>query len=479
MRFRAAIFIVVVMTAGLLGQERAAAIDVVPFDPSQVKTDSPVIVTGYASQGPRLEYVQLFNTSNEAIDLEDWRVAYTITGQSQPVEIGMLSGILKPSEYIIIADNTVPSADFSYTLSIPPGVTASAASIVVSSPDYLNHSVIINSSGRYIQRNRSATTGNYLSTFSVLSSAPASLFGGGLYEYPERTMLQFSEILANPRNCSPLDPALDCRDYVKLFNPTDQAIDLSLFRLRVGYQGQSSSSSNTYVLSSVVEPGHYAVLHFDIDNRSISVTNSGGFVWLEDRYGIKRYDSTVQEYADASADSKKGQAWAYDPADGAWKWTTQPTPMDAPSVFPVAITARSAATVQSLVPCKDGQYRSEETNRCRSVAAASTLTPCKDGQYRSEETNRCRAVATEAVVAACPEGQERNPDTNRCRKKAPDEIPPAAFAVEEMKEAGKAFSGWWALGGIGAFAAGRSAWEWRSEMLAGIRKAGSFFTSGK
>lgn len=478
MRFKVAIFIAIIsVTAALYPSRQVSAIDTVPFDPSQVRTDSPVLVTAYAAQGPRVEYVQLFNTSNEVVNLAEWKVSYTIAGQSESVMIGSLDGLLKPSDYVILADSGIPSADFPYALTIPAGVTANATSIILSSPSYLNHTVNIGTAARYWQRNRSTSTGSYLTTFQSIPSSPLSLFGGGLYEYPAETMLQFSEVLPNPRHCSPLEISLDCRDYVKLYNPTDQAIDLSLFRLRVGYQGQSVSTSNTFTLGGVIEPGHYGVLSTSADGRPISVTNGGGFVWLEDLYGLKRYDSTVLEFADASADSKKGQAWAYDQSDGAWKWTTQPTPFDMPSVFPVMHTS-SRAVVQGVIPCKEGQYRSEETNRCRTIATtAGLLTPCKDGQYRSEETNRCRTIATEASLAPCPDEQERNPDTNRCRKKAPPEVPDAAFAIEQMKETGKAFVGWWALGGIGTLAIGRGLWEWRGEMLAGIRKIGTFFTT--
>lgn len=479
MRFKMAIFIALILMAAFQPSQNTAATDVVPFDPGQIKTDSPILITAYAAQGPRVEYVQLFNSSNEVINLENWQVTYVLNGQAEPVVIGTLGGLLKPSDYVILADGSIPSADFPYSLTIPAGVTTNVISITLSSPLYLNHTVNVSASGHFWQRNRSTSTGNYLSTFSTLPSAPSTLFGGGLYEYPAEAPLQFSEVLANPRNCSPLDVALDCRDYVKLFNPTDQPIDLSLFRLRIGYQGQPSSNSNTYPLNGVIEPGHFMAITASADNRSISITNRGGFLWLEDVYGIKRYDNTVQEYADASAESKKGQAWAYDASDGAWKWTTQPTPVDAPSIFPILVTSRTMA-VQGLTPCKEGQYRSEETNRCRSISSVpGALTPCKDGQYRSEETNRCRSILAEASLAPCPEGQERSQETNRCRKKAATEVPEVAFAVEEMKEAGKVFAGWWALGGIGALAVGRGVWEWRSEILVGIRKIGSFFTSSK
>jgi hypothetical protein len=132
------------------------------------------------------------------------------------------------------------------------------------------------------------------------------------------------------------------------------------------------------------------------------------------------------------------------------------------------------------VECEPGKYRNPETGRCRSVETADVLTPCKEGQYRSPETNRCRSVASAASTPApCQPNQERNPETNRCRKKAASGIPESAFAVEPIKETGKAFAGWWVLGGLGTLAVGRGVWEWRSEMLAGIRKTTSFFTSGK
>lgn len=156
--------------------------------------------------------------------------------------------------------------------------------------------------------------------------------------------------------------------------------------------------------------------------------------------------------------------------------------MDGPSVFPAIPVKETAAKVStSLTPCREDQYRSEETNRCRSLASAAstTLAPCAPDQERNPDTNRCRKLATTTnQLTPCKEGQERNADTNRCRNVVSD-VPESAFSVEPLLETGKAFTGWWALGGIGALAAGRGAWEWRSEMRAGIHKIGSFFTSGK
>jgi hypothetical protein len=78
----------------------------------------------------------------------------------------------------------------------------------------------------------------------------------------------------------------------------------------------------------------------------------------------------------------------------------------------------------------------------------------------------------------CKAGQERNPETNRCRN-ATAAVPVADFAVAPIADTGKAFVGWLALGGIGLLAVGYGAWEWRREVVAGVQKVRSFFTSSK
>lgn len=469
-----------VITCVLFGVAPAHALDTVPYDPPAELADSPVTVTGYSLSNKQLGYIQLYNSSDTPVNITGWQLEYIVSGSTTPTLSMPLAGWIAPQNYVVVADvNVVANADFTYTQSIDgfllpaeirmtPPITSGIASSIVA----------LIKEGSY-QRKKSTTTGGYLSTFEVVASP--ILYGGGFYEFPSETLLQFSEIVPNPRECSPLEQAVECGDYIKLYNPTNQPIDLSQFRLRVGYQGQTPSASNTYMLYGIIEPGKYAVVARSSDNRPLSITNSGGFLWLEDKYGVTRYDATVLEYADASADTKKGHAWAYDVNDGLWKWTSQPTPFDGPSVFPAEVMpVAKAAAVSTLVPCKEGQYRSEETNRCRSAETASgTLTPCNENQERNPETNRCRNSATLASqLTPCKEGQERNSETNRCRN-VQSSIPEAAFAVEPVVDTGKAFVGWWALGGITLLAVGYGVWEWRQEILAGIRKIGAFFTSAK
>jgi len=461
----------------------ASAIEVgEPPEVSQ-KTDSPVTITSYMVSGWRLGHVQLFNASDEVVNLTGWRVEYTVSNGTV-IQLPILDGLLKPGGYVVLADQLIlPMADFLFSLDSTPISGTITKLAILPSALYFDHivSVKADTAASYWKRNISTTTGNYLSTFSTFQPTIGfTLYGKGLYDVPEATYLQVTEILANPRSCSPADVAGECRDFIKLHNPTSAPANLADFRLRVGYQGQTSSTSNTFILSGTIEPGGYKFVQKDASGRFISLTNSGAFVWLEDRYGVKIYETTIMEYPDANSDSKKGQAWAYDPTDGVWKWTSRPVADDGASVFPMLPVISKASNV--LASCKEGQYRSEETNRCRSIASVATaLAPCDEDEERNPETNRCRKIAAKLTsqLAPCKEGQERNPETNRCRNVASASLPPAAFAVEPVAETGKAFAGWWALGGVGSLAVGYGAWEWRREVVAFIQKVGSFLTSQK
>lgn len=479
----------------LVNASQAGAVEAIPFQPSANLPISPIIVSGYSFSGPNVSYVQLYNTSEEPVDITGLKLSYKIMDQTNPVEVAELSGWIAPLNYVIAANlSAVSNADFPYTAIVPTTVTSMVSSVRLKSSGYADVVVTLGEAGAW-QRKVSPATGKYVTGYEIGSNT--GLKGLGRYVFPMQTSLQFSEILPNSRNCSPLETNGDCTDYVKLYNSSNQVIDMSEFRLRNGYLGQNATASNTFNLVGDIEPGHYAIF-------PVGITNSVSWVWLEDTYGVKRYDSTVQDYPDASADSRKGQAWAYDETDGTWKWTVAPQPYDSPSIFPVLLPA-PILPVSTLVPCKDTQYRSEETNRCRTIVTAISLTACQDGQYRSEETNRCRSVISAiSSLVACSEEQERNPLTNRCRtiastvnslvpcnenqernvetnrcRNVVKSVPSTAFAVEPVKEGSKAFIGWWALGGVGVLAGGYGVWEWRREMAGAIRKVAAFFISSK
>jgi hypothetical protein len=308
----------------------------------------------------------------------------------------------------------------------------------------------------------------------------AQLYGGGLYSPPDAVGLQIVEILPNARTCPPLDTSPDCSDYVKLYNPTANSIDLSAFRLRSNSGGLSSTKSNTTMLTGTLQPYAYAA-------EPIDLTNSGGYAWVEDDYGVRTYQP-IYDYPDASDTSKKDQSWALDPNDGTWKWMT-PAPTTAnywPAVAATVTTAtttaadcgpgrernpatgrcRTIATAAStsLQPCAANQERNPATNRCRSVTTAgATLATCQPGQERNPATNRCKAVAsTSDQPKPCPAGQTRNADTNRCRKVTTVTTQGSIKDVPTSTTAPKV--AWWAAGVVGVAALGYGAYEWRQDI---------------
>lgn len=445
------------------------ALDTVPYSPPPILDDSPLIITGYSTTAT-LDYIQLHNPTDTPINLNGWRLE-VIAKDGTKKELVQLHDWIEPSNYVIASnEGMVQDADF--TFNTTGGMTGSTIRLV--SDHYLPHDITVDKTGMY-QRKKSTKTYEYLTTFE--STTNPSLYGGGFYTYESATPLRIYEVLAHPRMCSPLDVSLDCNDYVKLYNPSDAPIDISTLRLRVGYNGQEATPSNTYILSGQILPGHYMVIDQDESGRPVSVTNSGGYVWLEDTYGIVRYDTTVQNYDDAGSDTHQGQAWTYDTADSIWKWTTTPTPVDGPNVITAETIPVVVAAAKIYAACEPGEYRSEDTHRCRSSVslASATLTPCDADEFRNTATGRCNKV-TAADDKSCPAGQERNPTTGRCRL-IQAAITEPAFAVEPMEKASGQFMGWWTIGGVGALAMGYGVWEWRKELLAAIRKVSNFFVS--
>jgi hypothetical protein len=316
--------------------------------------------------------------------------------------------------------------------------------------------------------------------------------------------LQIIELLPHASSCSPLDNDLLCSDYIKLFNSADVPVNLANYRLRTSYGGLSSSSRNTFTLDGSLDPGQYDLVNTKDDGTLLSLTQSGGYVWLEDVYGVQAYDPVI-EYPDASSGSKVGQTWAFDGTN--WQWTATPQP-EGPNIFPdesaddpvVAILPNSSlkpcapnqvrnlatnrcrrvsTTIKTLIPCKPGQVRSAATNRCRSIKTSTkSLTPCKLGQTRNPATNRCRSITTSTKTKKpCKPGQERNPDTGRCRK-----IQPKVASVHDIKTASKKMDQHWYLAAVLIIAAcAYILYEWRQELSLGLEKirAKSRFTRGQ
>ena len=350
--------------------------------------------------------------------------------------------------------------------------------------------------------------------------AGESLYGtDGIYVPPTDTKgLMIIEVMTDSVSCAPDHNVAGCYDFIKVKNTSSNDVNLAGYRLRSGASTAASSVTNTFHWEQptlhpnrdeyVLGPGAMVTVSMRDNGDSLGLTNGDGNVWIEDYYGLMTYQNSSVAYTNMDLAAARGKSWAYNAPRGAWQFGI-PSPRSENVMYEPKVEPTNGPTESLLQPCRDDQYRSEETNRCRSIVTATTTTPCKVGQYRSEETNRCRSIVTtisaalkvcaddqfrnpstgrckkiasseELALADCGEGRERNPETNRCRNlKAVGTLPDAAFAVESVKDTTQTFVGWWALGGVGMLALGYGAWEWRREMGLLLGRIGTFFHSGK
>lgn len=467
--------------------------------------------------GLSLKFFQLYNNSDEPIDLAQWGVYFGEVKTENKLDFtGSRHGLLEPNAHVIAAlPGVVGGATYEFTTSPLLTVTPDKATMTVVPPadsqlrnvtyDLKFTKVTSTKNAYYEIWQRNQTTTGYSSTSSSFTAAPVvstvephyadgvNLFDNGLYEIPAAPALRVVEIYSYASECDPFDTSVLCGDYVKI-KVDDPTIGLSQYVLRSDSNSSSRTSSNTFSLAGLMPNADgYITVHRTDDDGRISLTNSGGYVWLEDAYGLIEYQSTSTAYTGASSDQ---QGWSYALAgDGSWQWTSTPEPLsDNVITVPVVVqdvkpcpagqyrnpeTNRCRAieeAVNALAICPEGQYRNPETNRCKSsVSATATLVPCSEGQERNPETNRCRSIASAvAEMIPCDEGYERNPATNRCRKVAgastiiPSLTQPAAASTGQ---AANLLSNPYAIAAVvGLGGIGYGAYEWRSEIGSGFKK---------
>ena len=438
-----------------------------------------------------VDVLEIYNSGNAPVDLRQWQIVDAADVSRVLQFTSAYQGYLTPGEHVVLAqDGYVNNSTYTITGWSREVINdAAMPSLKIISPDYRIGQTDIKISDTLEKRMYGVSS--YLSTFvdavalgtqGVEPYLTNQLFDDGLYTVPTEPIgLEVSEFYSYASNCDPLDTSVLCGDYVELHNVSDAAIDLTDLVLRTDSNSSSRASSNTFTLGGLLVPNAYVAIAETDDGSRISLTNSGGYVWLEDTWGLVAFRGMMMRWPSAVSD-QQGFAYAHDIADG-WCWTTTPTPgTDNIMTEPIPVIVECSAgkyrspetgrcrtieeAVSELATCDEGYERNPTTNRCRKIVIASavTLTPCLEGQERNPATNRCRSIASAvAELMPCDEGYERNSATNRCRKTELTSVPSAPFAVEPT-EANVPMWQWWAGGTIIAALAGYGVWEWRHEI---------------
>jgi len=118
-----------------------------------------------------------------------------------------------------------------------------------------------------------------------------------------------NELLPNPA-----EPQSDDEDeFIELYNPNDKVFDLTGFKLEVGSR---TLHDHTLPAGTSLPPKSFTAL-YSIDT-NLSLSNTSGQAKLLDPFG------NIIGQSDVYNTAKEGQTWAL--ANGAWYWTTSPTP---------------------------------------------------------------------------------------------------------------------------------------------------------
>ena len=448
--------------------------------------NAPLVISAYQTinGGRDVGLVELYNDGDELIDVADWSVVDDTNKRVLQVS-SRYDGFLEPGQHVVLARQDVITGGSSYDIDGWHDQIALPAVIVTLSLRhiaYKNSDITVKATNALVLRNRGVD--GYLSTFTDTSYR--NLFDDGLYRIPADPVgLEVDEIYPYASNCPPFDDDSDndvlCGDYVKLVNISSAPITLDEYVLRTDSSSSNRTASNTVHLAGTIEPGAHRTVWLTDGGDALSLTNSGGYAWLEDLWGTARYLSTLAHYELAGVD-KQGMAYAR--TGEGWVWTTTPQPDRANLItLPVVSVVECPAgkyrnpdtgrcrtveeAVNELATCPEGQARSTETNRCRSLAtlAKATLTACGEGQERNPLTGRCRSIASAvAELLPCDEGYERNLATNRCRKVALSAMPLAPYPVQPVGVSDASKMMWWVLAAVAAAALGYALWEWRREL---------------
>ncbi len=441
------------------------------------------VVTGFADVANR-EIIELYNNSDEELDLTGWCVLYkssSLTERSlclQPRDPIAQYVMLPARSYAVLASNGLAAAypDFAHDGRLQndglaevrgsvvlrdasgayvDGVAWGALSPASARIDPVEGATLAAQPTRGQALERRVVDGREYQDVDdnandFILSEPRVLYQAGALRDVTDVCLNISGIQEQvpesyyrdqaTNNCSDIPPPpppevnmckgmalseiganLD-EQFIEVYNYSDEAIVIGDCQL------QTNRDKKTFVFAEDVtlEPSEFLVVLLEDTELTLTKTTTGT-VYILSSDGTVEVDSV--EYRNLAKDT----SWAL--TAGVWQQTYSSTP-GSHNIYEKFLpceegywrneeTGRCNKTVElaMVADCGEGRERNPLTGRCRNIPSESLLRPCSEGQYRSEETNRCRSIATAAasVLKPCADDQFRNPTTNRCKKIASSE----------------------------------------------------------
>lgn len=412
---------------------------------AQVLAPPPLIFTEIKVRNDTLgfnEYVEIYNPGSEAVSLNDYFIGYINTpaplADQQFTEAVIAEGLLPAGQSLILASDEA-DPDLPNALALPfSSLSDSGGTLVITdkNDEIIDQFAWSNSQSLAIMpihylsdatatKSQSFTRAkdiddNYLltdPTWQLATTSPQSIEllplpvpdvitepdipvvpdsapanpdeaeGAPPIESPpaeEQAQLappQITEILPNPA-----PPATDSDDeYIELYNPSSQPLNLNGYKLR---SGSNYTYSHTFG-ETILQPRSYQV--FYVSETGNILSNTAGQVRLLDPRGVVVAQTNPYESAD------DGDAWAL--TNGAWQWTTTPTP-DSENILTTPVLKVAAAKTEPAKKPKAAAKAAKPKTPAKKAAAAKTKAP------KAAKAPKTAKPATERAVYKDPAAAE-------------------------------------------------------------------------
>jgi len=266
------------------------------------------------------EWVELYNPSNQKINLSSW----IFTGENSVDEITCCeencSLLVGAQEYLIILDqdSTLDKSDFNYVCvdddSLGNGLNDQGETIIISNGTYQDSVFYVKENGAYknnktLEKRKDGTFGESIVFFGTPGKE------NSIWKFStDYFNLEITEFLPNPFNKDDLEKPFG--EWVEIYNGGDAEIDINGLILTKGdYDDELYIADNKVLDETILCPGCYKVIYRDGDS-DFSLSNYG--------YGeIKLYESNILIDSVSYSDSTEGMSWAR--VDENW-YQTEPTP---------------------------------------------------------------------------------------------------------------------------------------------------------